>query len=284
MPTRAQNRPASSRLTSPARAAAVLALLIPALGAAAQDWGGRVKKEFNLTAPAQADQPVKVRGANGSIAVRQGEGAEVRIKALVRADSAERAEQVQIRAVRDGGLLSVAAVWPNDKRKDGEGVSFELSIPAANGLDLGTSNGAIAVSGLSGPLRADTSNGAISVKDFRGAIDADTSNGAVSILGATESVKADTSNGGIEITLDPANPGPVVADTSNGPITITIGPAFAGTLKADTSNSSITLPEGAQVVSKSRNNATLQFGSGGEESVLDTSNGPIRIQRLAAKP
>lgn len=264
-----------------ARRAAALAAAALCVGSAfGQAWGSRVQAERTLSTPAQADKPIKVRSANGGIALTKSDGAEVKIKATVYAENDERLKQIQVRAVRDGaGQLTIDVAWPDDKRRGSEGATFEIALPGASGFNLETSNGPIAAAGLSGPFVGETSNGPITVKGHTGAIKADTSNGAITIIGATEGVNADTSNGSVDVELAAGNPGPVKIDTSNGAVKLAVGPAFSGVLVAGTSNGSVTVPEGVQVLKKSKDSAKIRFGSGDAESVLDTSNGSIRIEK-----
>jgi hypothetical protein len=243
-------------------------------------WSQTVKKEREFEAPAAMDKPVIVKARNGSVNVKQGGGADVKIKAEVRAKTEERLAEVKLRANRKAsGELVIDAEWPGGKPQDNEGVSFEIELPGASELNVDTSNGQITVQGLACGLKLDTSNGPVRVKDHQGEIEIDTSNGPVEVVDATGKVKVNTSNGAIKMSLAAANAGPVSLDTSNGSIVLTVGQAFAGRLTADTSNGGVTLPEGVKVIKKGKTSATIEFATSGGESVLDTSNGSITIKR-----
>lgn len=255
-------------------------------------------EERQMTVAALPAKPVHVRTMNGAVSVKRADVSEVKIKAKVRARDAERLAKTQILAERDAdGMLKVSVKWADDRRKNNEGVSFEIQVPDADGVDIDTSNGSVAITGLSGravletsnggisasdhggDVRASTSNGGISMTGVRGSIDVESSNGGITIKDAGGAVTADTSNGAISVHLGPASSGPVKADTSNGTIELIVGPSFAGTVRADTSNAAVDVdvPGSVRVTRLSRTDAQVQFAAAGPGSVLDTSNGRITI-------
>lgn len=274
----------------------------------AGDWSGdesgKAKtQERSLMVDAMPGKGVRVRAQNGGISIVKAEGggaASVQIKAIVRARTDERLAATKVTATRDGdGLLSVGVEWPDEKRKGNEGVSFEITLPEAVGVDAETSNGNIRISGLSGEAKLETSNGLIvvdghdggvvasssngniTIEKTSGAIEAETSNGGITVRDAPTSVKADTSNGNIRVGMLASAVGPVLLDTSNGGIELDIGAAFAGVLRADTSNAGVDLdvPAGLKVVKRTRSEAEITFAPTGKNSVLDTSNGQIKIRQ-----
>lgn len=248
------------------------------------------------------DTAVRVATENGAIAIHQGDREDIEIVSHLRAVSDTRLKQTEVVAERaDDGVLSVWVKWPDDKRRGNEGCSFEILLPGANGVDARTSNGNLDVSGLAGdavlhtsngaidlsrhdgPATAETSNGAVTLVNIAGTIAAHTSNGRITVERAAGSVEARTSNGAIRIALSPACPGPVDLTTSNGSIDLGVGDAFSGTLELRTSNGSLQCEElpGAQLVSSSKDYLKLAFGEAGHASILKTSNGSIRLNRLS---
>jgi Putative adhesin len=143
--------------------------------------------------------------------------------------------------------------------------SFEVTVPAGIEVLGATSNGAVSVSGVEGPIDVTTSNGAITFEDVTAPVVARTSNGAISGEGissddfdvatsngritlsfvlAPTSVLARSSNGTIEVLLPPdAEPFAVETSTSNGQVTtdIRIDPAAPRAMSLQTSNGDITV-------------------------------------------
>lgn len=289
-------------------AASALALSTLALGCSADAFADDpgwfsgekgVKETRTILVDHTAAKPLHITTANGAISVARATDSAVTITAKVHAADDARLKATQILTKRlDDGTLDIRVKWPDDKRKNNEGVSIAITLPDARGLHLSTSNGPIDASGMSGDAALDTSNGPIAVHDHDGPVKATSSNGPVSIQNASgpaivntsnapvtidnavSPVKADTSNGRIAVSLRPDATGPVTLDTSNAPIHLTIGSAFAGSLAAGTSNARVTLTNIDAKNSKTgRTSATVQFTDSGDKSVLSTSNGGIDITR-----
>ncbi|MBS0197343.1 MAG: DUF4097 family beta strand repeat protein [Planctomycetes bacterium] len=225
------------------------------------------------------DKPVDVTTENGSVSIKKTDAKEVKITTRLQGQSQERLDKAVVSASRHSdGTLQIKVIWPDGKRKNNEGASFEIETPGFTGVKVSSSNGAISLADLKGDATLDTSNGAISVKNHDGAVKAVSSNGAIdlaNVMGAS----ADSSNGPITIALNPKAAGPVKADTSNGPIHLKVGSAFTGAVNAETSNGVITntSPRGVPSPKNSKTEASFQFGEGGKKSKLSTSNGPIDI-------
>lgn len=224
---------------------------------------------------------IEVVTVNGAVVVRQEERDDVEVVAHLRAVSAERLEAAEVIAVRnDDGALSISADWPEGKRRNREGCSFEVLIPDADGAILRTSNGKIELVGLGGYADLQTSNGAITVESHSGAIDASTSNGRIRIADATDRVDAKTSNGTIDVGLAAEGQGPIVARTSNGGITLALSPAMKGQLTLNTSNGRLNVESSleSKVVSRKKNRAVLDLGEWEKQSSATTSNGSIWVK------
>lgn len=247
--------------------------------------------------------PIDVRTANGAIKVEAKPVTQVRVVATVRAQTLERLDATQVKVERGAdNTLLVSVLWPDDRRRSGEGVSFEIALPDAAGVKAKTSNGTITLSGLSGEavletsngrvsvdghsgsVRIDTSNGGVMAKDVTGPVTAESSNGGVELVRVGTPVDVDTSNGLVRVTLRDEATGPVKVDSSNGPVTLAVGPSFAGEVVLDTSNGGVHLEElpAASVVSMGKSSGRIRVGSGGEQSRLDTSNGSITVKGRGA--
>ncbi|MHC4216974.1 MAG: DUF4097 family beta strand repeat-containing protein [Planctomycetota bacterium] len=291
------------------RSIGLAAVLVLPMTACSYSWNNNFKyradTDLSLTADHIPGSALVVDTKNGRIEViAEPQRTDVSIEARVRcrgttqAEADERLAATTISITRSADqTLIVQPVFPG-QRRGGEGASFSIKIPDANGLNLDTSNGTIVATGFSGHLRADTSNGSIRVTDHDGTAHVDTSNGGVTVTNLSGSLWADTSNGGITLTnvngpveADTSNgairlslagdqSGPLKLDTSNGAITVEVGGAFAGSVSFDTSNGAIHIEDQTGRISSStlsRNEGRVTVGEGGPASRLDTSNGSIRF-------
>jgi len=250
-------------------------------------------------APHVEGETIQVVAVNGSVAVSQSDRDDVQIVARLKAVSAERLEAAKVVAERDdSGALSMSVDWPQGKRRNREGCSFEVLIPDAKGVtlrssngkidlagldgeaDLQTSNGTIAVKSHNGSLKARTSNGQISATGVQGVIDASTSNGRIDVTDATSRVDAKTSNGSVDVSLHSEGSGPINAHASNGSITLGLSPAMKGQLTLTTSNGSVNVDSSLepQVVTRKKTHAVLNLGESEDRSTVTTSNGSIRVR------
>lgn len=256
-----------------------------------------------VSVPHVAAKGLDAETGNGSISVVRGSGTSVTIKAVVHAQTDERAAAVTVAATRnDAEALVVRAAWPGGKPLMNEGCDLTIEIPDVSGIKLLTTNGGIEVKGLGGNAALRTSNGAIEVTDHAGDVVAETSNGAITAVGVrgafrasttngavrasglAAKVDASTTNGAVELALDPANPGPVTAATSNGRVLLTVGEAFRGSLRADTNNGDITCETPASVkATGEKGHRVLDFGGTGNSS-LKSSNGAVTVRQIPKTP
>lgn len=241
---------------------------------------------------------LRVVTANGGITVRAGSGSEAGIRAQIKAATPERLEATAIKAERDeDGTLVVSVAWPDGRRLANEGCTLEVVVPPASGVELRTTNGPVRVSGMGGAAEVSTTNGPIEVSDQGGAVHAETTNGRVRIsdaggdvrvrttggevvvTGAAGAVDIESSNGAVEVALSPRSQGPVRVRTSNGRVDLRLGEAFRGELALKTSGGSVKFDglRGVEVLAASATAARLRVGEGGEPSVVQTSNGVIRV-------
>ncbi len=267
-------------------------------------WGPLYEETRVLQAEHFDGMGIKVKTHNGKIAVEKADVPDVQITAIVKARSEERLQATRIIAEHDDtGLLVVRVEWPEGKRMNREGCSFEIVTPGAYGIVLDSSNGSLKIKGLEGEAVLDTSNGAITIVDHAGDVHADTSNGALTferidgsvvadtsngrirVIDVTGSVDVDTSNGGVNIELSDRSRGPVRVDTSNGGVRLVINEHFEGELVLDTSNGRISMdtPSNVKHLSSRKNHAVLRFTDHGPKSVVSTSNGSIEVRSTSGE-
>jgi DUF4097 and DUF4098 domain-containing protein YvlB len=270
------------------------------------EWEYRSEVDLTQTTAHVPESGIFVDTKNGRIeVVADPQRTDVLIEAHVKCKGRNQEEADQrlaattISITRDvNEQLVVKPVFP-DSHRGGDGASFVIKLPDANGVNLDTSNGSVVATNLAGDLVIDTSNGTIKVTDHDGEAHVDTSNGTVTVTNLSGSlwadtsngkialnnvggpVDADTSNGSIKLVLAGDQSGPIKLDTSNGSITVDVGPAFAGSVRFDTSNGSIHVTDVTGRItssSLSRNKGRITVGEGGQASILDTSNGSIHFR------
>lgn len=251
----------------------------------------------SLTADYLKGSPMAVETQNGSVQVVGGKVDRVSVEAEIRGQTQERADKTRVRAERsEGGVLRVWVEWPDDRRQSNEGVSLVIRTPDCAALNVRTVNGAVKLAGLSGtadvgssnaPVEAvdqggdvvvGTTNGRVLIERPLGGVRAKTTNAPIRVSDAAKGVELATSNRGIVASLTSGNAGPVTIVSSNAPVQVQVGSAFSGEMVLNTTNASMSLPGGANVVSKSRDRATLRFGPGDGVSKVTTSNGMITVK------
>jgi len=281
----------------------VLALLLPACSVASV----RAERVLTLTADHVEGSKLVVRSRNGALKI-QGDphAVNVQIEAKLVCQGASQAEadarvvHAKVLAERSDGTLTIRPEFPGEIRP-GDGASIVVRIPTASGIEAETSNGGVKVLLLAGDLRIRTSNGGVGVIDHEGPVEIETSNGGVLLRNIGGRVRARTSNGemvaenvrgpadlqssngGIQLVLAGDQTGPVHARTSNGTIGVTVGGGFRGPVWLKTSNGSLVVEDrGGRVTSKkldkSRRSGTVQVGTGGEKSTIQTSNGNVTFK------
>lgn len=266
----------------------------------------RASEERMTSTDHVAGAPIAVHTRNGAVEILgdpQTDGVQIVAKITCAGETQEEAEQrlgqatLNIERSADN-TLTISPEFPGGPRSN-DGASFTIRLPDADGVDVGTSNGRVQISGLRGQATLNTSNGGVTIENHDGTVDIATSNGRINIDGLTGDLKAvtsngsvdisqlagsaqvDSSNGAITIALAPDHAGPVDVRTSNGTIRAKVGRGFAGKVKFDTSNGSIRIADAAgrvtsQNIAKTSGEATI--GPGGATSVLDTSNGSIEFE------
>jgi hypothetical protein len=142
-------------------------------------------------------------------------------------------------------------------------VDYLVTMPPGTSVEVDTSNGDVAVTGVAGDVRVDTSNGKVLlvavggdvvVHSSNGSIDGrdltaptahlDTSNGSITLVFATapDTVTADSSNGDVTVEL-PEGVYRVLTSTGNGDVdvAVTTDPDSARLIEVETSNGDVTI-------------------------------------------
>ena len=206
-------------------------------------------------------------GQNGGIVIEAWDGSGIRVRAVVQASASsdarakEIAGQVQVQA--GGGR--VYATGPEMERREWWSVSYRISVPSKNDLDLHANNGGITIAGVTGNMRFDTTNGGVKLQDIGGRVNGQTRNG-----GLTVSLSGDRWDGeGLDV------------ETSNGGVTLSLPENYNAELETRTVNGGLRIdfPVTVQGELTSRKGISTTLGSGGPPVRVRTTNGGVKIGR-----
>ena len=201
---------------------------------------------------------------NGGVRVRAWDRNEVKVEARVQArgDSDSDAKELAAEVTVNASGRSVITRGPRTSGRRNWSVSYVVWAPTASDLDLESTNGGIAVEGITGDVTAATTNGGIDLS------------------GALGRVEAETTNGGITLDLTRgSSTGSISAETTNGSIDLIIPEGRSAELEAETTNGGISVDFPVQVQGRLGRRLRTTIGEGGPMIRLETTNGGIGIKR-----
>lgn len=206
-------------------------------------------------------------GRNGGIRVDGWDRNDIQVRAIVNTharnenDAKELAAGVQILA----GSGKVTSTGPSTGRREWWSVSYRISVPRTNDLDLTANNGGITITGVIGSIRFATSNGGVRLSDLGG------------------DVRGETHNGGLNVALGGNRwDGPGLdVETTNGGVTLSIPEGYNADLTTRTSNGGFRTdsPMTIQGELSPRRGISTTLGSGGAPVRVRTTNGGLTIQK-----
>lgn len=203
---------------------------------------------------------------NGGVSVKAWSQKGVLVRAKVEAwgDSKSQAES-RLNEVRiETGGNKVSATGPKTLGRTYYSVSYEVFVPARTDLDLHSTNGGIAISGVNGTIAANTTNGGLKLAGLAGKVTAHTTNGGVKVMLAGNAWQGE----GFDVS------------TTNGGVDIQVPAEYSARLEARTTNGGFRSDLPVTVEGKYTNkrvNATL--GKGGALVKVVTTNGGIRLNK-----
>jgi hypothetical protein len=139
---------------------------------------------------------------NGGVSVKAWNGSDVLVRQRIQAwaPSREEARQVAsaIRVHTAGG--EIHADGPDNERRRGYSVSYEIFVPRRMNLRLVTNNGPIGVNGVTGRMELRAHNGPLALRELGGDVHARADNGPLAVvLGGSgwsgDGLDAETTNG-----------------------------------------------------------------------------------------
>lgn len=194
---------------------------------------------------------------------------------------------------RAGDLLRDVTVRWADGRVQVDGpagrpwtVYVLVRAPVDAAMDLGSHNGPIGLTGVSGRVLARSVNGPISLDDCRGEVQASTENGPISLDGGGGRHRLSTENGPISIHLDGSrwDGEGVEAHTDNGPLSLHLPRTYGSLVSVEASWHAPFKCRGS-VCDASRDvgddeHRSLLIGEGSRPPVvtISTDNGPVSIE------
>lgn len=182
----------------------------------------------------------------GSIDVNTHAANEVVVDVLRRVSRASQAEEEAYLADRpvtitpEGNTVTITsqAQAPGSKTSNGKQrteAKYTITVPAQFNARLKTAGGSVAVSDLTGEVKADSKGGGLQFTRLRGALDGGTAGGPIKVTDCDGDQQVKTSGGGIEVS---GGKGSFDGKTSGGPVTVK---NFRGAVQVKTSGGGITI-------------------------------------------
>jgi hypothetical protein len=252
---------------------AVLALGTSACVMELGHLAGRATDEWTHTYPLAAGGEVRIGNTNGKVEIEGVDGSTVEVhaeriargvtddaardllqKIEIREDA--RPDRVSVETSRIGGIMIGAGIE----------VRYHVKAPRNAVIDATTTNGQIALTGLTARVVAHTTNGGVVGRELSGGVEARSTNGGVNIelasLGADRIVLR-TTNGGVVLTVPESAKADVTATCTNGGIQV--------------SGAKLEISE------QSRRRLEGRLNGGGTPIELHTTNGGVRLRTRAAE-
>lgn len=214
---------------------------------------------------------VTLDGATGNVRLRSGSGAVEATRTQAGKLDVETDGSVTLRDIRASHVLV--------ETSSGFISAYRLT---ATSSTLETGFGQIQVNEGSGALAAVTSSGNIDVRDFEGSVEARSGFGAVDVAGVLRGLNASTTSG--SVAADARHGSRVGSawklESGFGPVTIAVPAGASFRIFAETSSGSIEsdFPIMAEAGSEGSSRLRGAAGKGGEEIVLRTGSGDIRLR------
>jgi hypothetical protein len=190
---------------------------------------------------------------------------EAKVIATARTDEDARALARQVRLTYTDGVLS--AEGPATGHRESWAVIFEVRVPRRLDLDIETTNGPIAVAGVTGTMRLETTNGPITLDGVNGAVTARLQNGPLTVTLAGTSwegtgLDASTVNGPLTLRVPRDYNAKLETGTRNGPFHTDIPITVQGNIGRIGQQISTTLGRGGATIKASTMNGPLTIRSG----------------------
>lgn len=260
------------------RLALIIAAALAAAPLAAQTDDGTT---FRWTGTVAEGHFIRLHNMNGDIRVERGDpGSKVEVVAERQLDEGDPKLVTFALRMREDGDVVVCALLGADmtctdegtrgsynsrswRRGDRARVTIRVRVPDGVKAFARSTNGNIAMDGLTSEIDASTTNGDVSVRTSGGLINATTTNGSVTAsLG--------------DVTGDQ----PMRFSTTNGSVTVYAPPSLSAALEMTTTNGGV-VSDFPLTISGSlrRNQLRATLGAGGRSIVVRSTNGNVALKR-----
>jgi DUF4097 and DUF4098 domain-containing protein YvlB len=204
-------------------------------------------------------------GANGGIAVRGWDSADVHVRARVSAyaptEAEARAIVSQITLTTTGGRIR--AEGPQMRREVSWSASFEVLVPRNTALTLKAQNGGLSIANFSGNANMQTVNGGVAIADASGDIRGRTQNGGISV----DLTGRSWSGRGLDL------------ETTNGGVSLNVPADYSAELETGTVNGGMRIDFPVTVQGRLSQQIRTRLGSGGPPIRAVTTNGGVNVRR-----
>jgi hypothetical protein len=248
---------------------AVAALALNATLAGATDDQRLITEEFHHTYPLNPNGRVEVQNINGAVHIAAGDGNEVKVDAIKRAEDEQELKDEEIHVDASADSISIETkyhqreeTWHNSHHRGAE-VEYTLTVPRNARLDeIKLINGRLDISGLTGEVRASCINGKLVARGLAG------------------EVKLQTINGPLEADFNQAHATPIELSSVNGPVRLTLPSDAKAHIEATTVHGSIENDFGLHTNNHRWVGHDLngELGSGGPHVRISNVNGTIKVQ------
>ena len=259
---------------------------------------GMFERRLTVSGPLTLD----VETGSGSIEIRRGATADVRIVGRIRAHRGfwnDSGAEERVRAIeaappvtQSGGTIEIGR-FPRREMDQNVSISYEITVPENTRVRSRSGSGSLDIDAVRGPVDAGTGSGDIRIGRIAGAVTVETGSGSIEVLGAGEGLEAETGSGSItardvvgairarsgsgsiRIQGNPTRESTV--DTGSGGIVLQLPPDAAFDLDAETGSGSISTRHPVQArgaISKQHLQGRIRGGG----PVLHVSSGSGSIE------
>jgi DUF4097 and DUF4098 domain-containing protein YvlB len=228
-----------------------------------------VEETFTVDGPAVLD----LEADFGNVTVTGSTGDEIEVVArlsLWGADEEDARQRAEVEMTQEGNRITIRVERPEYiyafvVNTRGSRVDFEIRVPSETSLQLVSSSGDLAVSGVTGAAELETSFGSIEVEDVSGVVSAQSDSGDITLIGLSDGGDLEVETNFGKLVLQNITADSLVARSDSGDIQMEEG-TLAGVLDLRTNFGSVIVRDvGAERLTAHSDSGKIQA----EEITLD---------------